>query len=285
MEFRTVIEPVRSKIALSHDVPLLMLGSCFTDEVGQRLQIDGFDVCRNPLGPLYNPLSLANFINRTTKLKLYTLDDLTEGPRGWHCLDYASHFSGLDAISLISNINLEQAKVRRFIGKRPIVILTLGSSFVYRRADNGKPVGNCHKFPASFFNNERLSVEETIEALKKCVTNLATAGVRKVILTVSPIRHLAYGLHGNTLSKATLQLAADTICSQGRAEYFPAYEMLIDDLRDYRFYDSDMKHPSEVAVDYIYEIFCQSHMDKATIARALECRKAYKASQHRNILT
>lgn len=284
MKFRTEIEPVKSMVSISHGTPLLMLGSCFTDEIGGRLEADGFDVLHNPLGALYNPMSIANCLYRALSGKVYTLADLTRGSRGFHCLDYAMRFSGADAQDVVKDVNLCQSSVADILQRRPVVILTFGTSFVFERADNGGVVGNCHKFPASFFKRRMLSVEECTGVIDDIIAMVAPVA-SAVLITVSPIRHTADGLHGNNLSKATLLLACDSaVASNPSVEYFPAYEALVDDLRDYRFYAADMKHPSEMAVDYIYELFSDTFFDAGTKARALQCRREYMASRHRPIL-
>lgn len=279
MRFRTETERTRSQLRISHDTPLLLLGSCFTDEVGARLEADGFDVLHNPFGALYNPLSIRRCLQRALSDKQYCAEDLTEGPRGFHCLDYASRFSGLDAGAVIAAVEECRGAVASMLRRRPVVIVTLGTAFVFERKDNGEVVGNCHKFPANFFQRRRLTPAEASAAIADIRAMLVPVA-EAVIFTVSPIRHTSDGLHGNNLSKATLLLA----CEDAGGEYFPAYEALIDDLRDYRFYAADMKHPSEVAVDYIYELFSDTYFDAATVARAQQCRRDFLASRHRPIL-
>lgn len=284
MRFRTEIEIPKSPFRIAADTPLLMLGSCFTDEIGSRLASDGFEVLHNPFGALYNPLSIANCVQRALSEVPYSRDDLVEGPRGFHCLDYSTRFSGRDPVMLLSDIREARLDINFMLYRKPVVIITLGSAFVFERADTGKIVGNCHKFPASFFNRRRLSVEETTEALEHIVEMVAPLA-SALVFTVSPIRHVADGLHGNNLSKATLLLACDNIVNaHPDVFYFPAYEALVDDLRDYRFYGADMKHPSEVAVDYIYELFSATFFDADTRKQALQRRREYLASLHRPIL-
>ena len=162
------------------------------------------------------------------------------------------------------------------------LIVTFGSAFVFERG--GTVVGNCHKFPAKEFDRRRVDVDEIVTVWAELIDSLPDKV--RIIFTVSPIRHLADGLHGNQLSKATLLLAIDRLRSlyPDKTLYFPSYEIMLDYLRDYRFYAADMKHPSDVAADYIYEIFCGSYMTTATRDEALECRRRYRASQHRQIL-
>lgn len=284
--FRTVVDAPRAPWRIEHNTPILCLGSCFADESSRRLAADGFDVLSNPFGTLYNPLSLLTCIQACVGDTAYTTASLTTGPRGWHCLDYATRFSGNDAEAIVNDLEDTRLKTAKFLAKHPAVIITLGSAFVYELADSGKVVGNCHKFPASTFNRRRISVDEAANAINKIVSLLHNNGIRQIIITVSPIRHLADGLHGNNLSKATLQLAADAVCTNNADTvcYFPAFEAINDDLRDYRFYASDMKHPTDLAADYVYQLLSDTFFDASTRALALECRAKYKASLHRPIL-
>ncbi len=162
------------------------------------------------------------------------------------------------------------------------LIVTFGSSYVFER--QGTVVGNCHKFPATEFRRRRLSVKEIVDTWATIIGSLPDN--IDIIFTVSPIRHLADGLHGNEVSKATLLLALEELYPHYplRAGYFPSYEIMLDDLRDYRFYAADMKHPSEVAVDYIYDIFTNTYVIEKDRAAALENRRRYRASQHHQIL-
>ncbi|MDE6581654.1 MAG: GSCFA domain-containing protein [Duncaniella sp.] len=280
MQFRTELHPAPAAVKVDHSTPLLMLGSCFTDEVGERLRIDGFNVTANPLGPVYNPAVLARILDRALDRRMFTADDLTEGMRGYHCLTFASRYSGEAADELIKTVNNDFSRIVDALSSPATVILTLGSAYVFTHTATGEIVGNCHKFPATSFTRRLLGVDEIVSSLGQVVSRLIVRGHR-VIFTVSPIRHLADGLHGNTISKATLHLAVNSIDG---AEYFPAYEALIDDLRDYRFYAADMKHPSDVAVDYIYSLFSDVYFSNDTVAAAKEARAVFKRNNHRQIL-
>ena len=265
---------------------MVLLGSCFTDEVGSRLAADGFDVCANPFRALYNPMSICRCIDRILSGEAYSEADLTSGPRGYHCLDYATRYSGADIAALLGVLNDDASRLRESLCAGPTVFLTFGTAYVYRLREDGRLVGNCHKFPAGDFDRRLLSVDEIVAAVSDSLHRMRDAGVRRVVFTVSPIRHVADGLHGNTVSKAVLHLAVERLCAEwdGFVSYFPAYEMMIDDLRDYRFYAADMKHPSDVAVDYIYEFFSHTYFNADTRREAVEYRRQYKASLHRPIL-
>ena len=283
LKFRTEIEPQEFRPWIEPATAITLLGSCFADSVGAALARDGFDTMANPMGPLYNPFSLFRCLTDALTGREYGAGDFTPGPMGHHCLDYASRYCGQDAEALAARLNAGLAALRAHLtrGGSKLLCLTLGTSYVFY-LDGGVAVGNCHKFPASRFERRRLSLGEIAEGWKRLRPLLPED--LNIILTVSPIRHLADGLHGNNLSKATLQLAAEEICADGRAGYFPAFEILNDDLRDYRFYADDLKHPSDMAVEYIYDIFGRSFMTDAARAAAAEGRRASAAAAHRPII-
>ena len=282
MKFRTELTCSQSAWQISHSDRLLFIGSCFSDEMGRRLAERGFDISVNPFGPLYNPLSIANCIHRSLSRQYYTLSDLTPGPRGYHCLDYAMRFSGEDADSVLDAVNSRLDDMRARIEAGAIVFITLGTVFVYFLAETGRPVGNCHKFPPSTFIRRRISIEEAREALHSVTTALYAAGASQVVFTVSPIRHLSDGFHENTLSKASLHMAVDMLGES--VGYFPSYEIVMDDLRYYRAYADDMVHIAPKAVDYIYEKFEEVFFSTATRQEAAAARKRFLSSQHRQIL-
>lgn len=281
MQFRTELSVTRSPQYIDRSSRLLLLGSCFSDEVGQRLAMDGFRVTVNPLGPVYNPVTLGEIVERALHKDIFKETDLVAGPRGMHCLTFASRYSGPDPCEVIEAVNRDFSKIIDALSENPVVILTLGTSYVFTHHGSGRIVGNCHKFHPAEFSRRRLSVEEITDSLFHAAALLRQQGCR-VIFTVSPIRHLADGFHGNTLSKASLHLAVDSIKC---AEYFPAYEAVIDDLRDYRFYAEDMKHPSQVAVDYIYDLFSKTYFSNETMALARDARADFKKKNHRQILS
>lgn len=285
MRFRTEIERLKAPFAIEYTTPLLFLGSCFSDEIGSRLADDGFCVLHNPMGPLYNPASIANCLDFACSDRLYTGNGLSEGPRGYHCLDYSTRYSGADASVVLDAVNRDIAAISDFLVQSPVVFITLGSAFVYR-TPAGRIAGNCHKFPADYFSRELLTVEQAAGELSRAVELLASRGIERIVFTVSPIRHLADGLHGNNISKATLLLAVNQVVNLygSLCSYFPSYEIVLDDLRDYRFYAEDLKHPSPMAVDYIYEIFSDCYFSSKTRQAAAEGRKATLAARHRPIL-
>lgn len=274
MKFRTEIEPIRPQFAIDHSDRIVMLGSCFTDSVGQLLERDGFSVVRNPGGPLYNPESVARVIERRT---LPAASDLYRHEGMFHFLDYAARYSSASEEDLLAAAGHTAGVIADSLAEASVVIITFGSARVYRFLPGGYVAGNCHRLPALLFSEENLTVEQITERWESIIKSLKA----KVILTVSPIRYTAHGLAANSLSKAVLRVAVDRLCSLcPDVEYFPAYEILNDDLRDYRFYASDLKHPSEMAVDYVYEHFSEAFFSPGTQARAAQCRREAARTRH-----
>lgn len=280
MQFRTEIEPIKRARPIDHSTGIIMMGSCFTDEIGTRLSRDGFNVTINPMGALYNPFSIATVIERALKGNTYTVDDLELYEGYYHCLDFPSTFRDTDSEFLLEKINNQLRDTARKLNEADIWIITFGTARIYS-LDGVKPIGNCHKLPASRFEVSLLKISDIVKRWKPLLN-------KHLIFTVSPIRHLADGLHGNMLSKATLLQAVAELQNSAKheaiCEYFPSFEIMLDDLRDYRFYDADMKHPSPVAVDYIYEKFSDTYFSADTKKMAIEFRKKALRAAHRPIL-
>jgi len=278
MRFMTPVELKTPDFTIDHNTPALMVGSCFTDNIGSRLSNDGFNVSVNPMGVLFNPASISGALRRALDGTPYTADDLVEYDGVWHCLDFASRRQGQDPHKLLSSLNDDFREFAAKAREAKVWIVTFGTAWVFDRADNHHTVGNCHKLPMDFFVRRRLDVSEIVDTWKGLCHD------RHVIFTVSPVRHLADGMHGNSLSKATLMLAIDNLCRDCGAEYFPAFEIVNDQLRDYRFYAADMKHPSDVAVDFIYDRFASVYFTPDTRLKALEFRNDFLRRNHRPIL-
>lgn len=277
--FRTVIEPLRGHAPISHDTPMVMLGSCFTTEVGSRLERDGFDVAVNPMGALYNPATIAAAINRSLSRRHYTRADLVEWQGMWHCLDFPTTYCDSDPDRLIERLDSDiDALADRLSAPGAVWIITLGTAWVFEMPGRSI-VGNCHKLPGNMFSRRMMTIDEIVALWQPLVVG------RRIIFTVSPIRHTGDTLHGNQLSKSTLLLAVNRLTTRDShpttPEYFPSYEIMMDDLRDYRFYAADMKHPSDVAVDYIYRHFAATYFTPATMETALTHRRAALHAAHR----
>lgn len=283
-EFRTIVKPLRFRGTISHRQGVMMLGSCFSDNIGLRLRQACFDVDINPFGTLYNPASIACGIGAILKCRQYSIDDLFQekGDNRWHSFSHHSEYSSVDSQLMLEKINQRVCEANKMLQRASTLIVTLGTAWVYKYAPTGKVVANCHKLTASMFERSMMSIDEIVAMWKDVIADVKAINQSiQVIFTVSPIRHLRDGAHENQLSKSTLLLAINQLereCED--VIYFPAYEIMNDDLRDYRFYASDMTHPSEVAVDYIYDIFSQSFFDDDTISLAEKCVKLSKRLMH-----
>lgn len=285
MQFTTPTHIAPLQPALRHSDRLLVVGSCFAEHIGSRLQQMKWSAVVNPFGVLYNPLSIAEALGRLMDAKPYTEDDLTLYPHGgWSTWMHHSRYAHPDRSMALQLINESLATGSQMLAQTDMLIITLGTAWVYRLKEDGRVVGNCHKVPEREFVRQRLSVDEIVETFVALLDRLwsANPGAR-VLLTVSPVRHLKDGLHGNQLSKATLLLAVDELCRRmpERCVYFPAYEVLMDELRDYRFYAEDMAHPSKQAVDYVWERFVEHCTDEAAHAFMSEWSKVCRALEHR----
>ena len=287
MTFRTTISPaLSSEVAIDHGHRIVMMGSCFSDNIGERLRQELFDVEVNPFGTLYNPASIVEAVNRFIENKPVDSSSLFNHNGMWHSFSHHSSFSGTDHGEVLNNINHAIDRAHHALQEAQTLIVTFGTAYVYTLVETGDVVANCHKLPAARFNRRSMSVAEIVELWSEAIVRLRQFNQSiKIVFTVSPIRHLADGMHGNQLSKSTLLLAVDRLCKtfSGVAVYFPSYEIMMDDLRDYRFYASDMTHPSDVAVDYIYKLFSQAFMSDSTRAVALECARFTRRLRHRHM--
>lgn len=285
--FRTAITPVlSSEIAIAHGHRIVMMGSCFSDNIGERLRQELFDVEVNPFGTLYNPASIAVALHRLIDNKAVDSSSLFNHNGMWHSFSHHSTFSGADHDEVLKNINQTIDRAHHSLQEAETLIVTFGTAYVYTLVETGDVVANCHKLPAARFNRRSMSVAEIVTLWSEVIERLRQFNQSiKIIFTVSPIRHLADGMHGNQLSKSTLLLAVEQLCKtfSGVAVYFPSYEIMMDDLRDYRFYASDMTHPSDVAVDYIYKLFGETFMPDSTRVLALECSRFTRRLRHRHM--
>lgn len=282
MQLQTDVKVKPSPWHLSHSQPLLLIGSCFTQHIGQRLSEDGFRLAVNPFGILYNPLSIATCLQYCITNQTLEADTFFCHQGLWHSWLHHGSFADVDRSVVEQRCQDAIASAHTLLQQQATVILTLGSAYYYTLRADGRVVANCHKLPAANFTLQCASVATVVDALLPAVTTLRRLGCR-VIVTISPVRHWAYGAHGNQLGKAVLLLAVDQVVHHfdDGVAYFPAYEIMMDELRDYRFYDDDMLHPSTVAQQLIYERFCATYMDQTTLALAQRYRQLYRMEQHR----
>ena len=260
MLFRTEINITPLSQTISYGDGILFLGSCFADEIGSICRGLGFNALVNPFGVLYNPSSIAQSIKRLQKGTPFTHDDVIEVGGEFFCtFSHNTDFWCPTEEALLEKVNTHLAEAYTHFHQTKWVVVSLGTSWAFRDKITGGVVSNCHKLPANRFERVFLSTDQSVTILNKL---LEASPDKQFIFTVSPLRHLKDGLHENQLSKASLLLAVDQVSkSYGNAHYFPAYEILLDELRDYRFYKEDMVHPTDQAVRYIWEKFVEFAID------------------------
>jgi hypothetical protein len=275
MKFTTPIN-IKPNKTIDHNSRIVMLGSCFTENISKRLIDCGFDVVVNPMGILYNPKSIATALERLIAGTEFTKDELFYHNGLWASFMHHGSFSHADKSEALRTMNERLREGHEQLKNATHLIITFGSAEVYER--DGMVVSNCHKLPAREFTHRLLSVEEIVALnfqLSSFNPQLST------LFTISPVRYMGEGAHHGQLNKATLLLATNQICKSTGADYFPSYEIMMDELRDYRFYATDMIHPSEVAVDYIFERFTETYLTDEAIRTAEEVRKIKKSLSHR----
>ncbi len=285
LKLQTPVETGRSKVGVSLNDKIVILGSCFADNMGQKMVDLGFDVCLNPFGTLYNPVSVYNSVARLTSGIPFSKDECVQMGAGAGLVCSFSHHTSFarrteDEFLQVANASLKEASLRWKAASK--VIITLGTAWIYEYLRSGETVSNCLKIDAKEFSRRRLSVRETATLLMNMI---ARHPEKEFMFTVSPIRHFKDGAHGNQISKSTLLLALDEVLAKfpERCEYFPAYEIVLDELRDYRFYAADMIHPSDQAVDYLWSRFVGFAVPPADLPELDSRRRGLLRSRHRPI--
>ena len=286
MKFQTAVTLSPPSSVIHHSDRLLLLGSCFADAVGTRLVRAGFRAVVNPFGTLYNPASVAEVLTRVLDGRPFEASDMHPfGAEGWGSWMSHSLLSRSIADEALQVHNERLAQASRQLHEARVLLITFGTAWVYtlKGRQAGFPVANCHHEPAERFTRERMTVDDIVCLWQPLLQRLADECPQlHVIFTVSPIRHLRDGAHANQLSKATLLLAVDSLMG-GRAglAYFPSYEIVLDELRDYRFYADDMVHPSSLAIDYLWERFADTWLDESARQTARRIEEVHKALDHR----
>lgn len=272
------IQPIEQRIVYGDK--LLFLGSCFADEIGNICKGLGFDALVNPFGVLFNPASISQSVERLESGKDFTKDDVIEVGGEFFCtFSHNTEFWNPSPEKLLETVNSSLNSARQHFMHAKWIVISLGTSWIYRHKQRGLIVSNCHKLPSQLFQREFLTTEQSTELLSQFVEKHKD---KKFIFTISPLRHLKDGLHENQISKAALLLAVDEICKHfGNAHYFPAYEILLDELRDYRFYKEDMIHPTEQAVRYIWERFTDFAIAESELPAMKQAQELKLMLQHK----
>ena len=293
MKLQTPVADSKCEVGISFNDKITMLGSCFSDNIGKQLLDLGFDVCVNPFGTLYNPISILQSVERLISKQEFTAEDaisIGAGDERFCSFSHHTSFARAGMDEFVENANQALRNSSAHFAASTKVIITLGTAWCFRNNTTRKVVSNCLKRPAAEFTRERLTVAQTAEALIKIMelcqgeaSRSSDFKQKEFIFTVSPIRHFKDGAHGNQLSKGTLLIGIDqAINSQKapKADYFPSYEIVMDELRDYRFYAEDMCHPTQQTVDYIRERFLSWALPKDENQRLEENMRNLKRSRH-----
>ncbi len=306
MELFTKIDIPASSIRIDYTSRIAFFGSCFADDISAQFAARKFGVLANPFGTVYNPVSIARQIRAIADGKVFKEEDVFQDARGaqvasgnqdargpWYSWDAHGSLSGATREECIAKLNNAANRTREFLQQADVVFITLGTAFVYFLKESGEAVANCHRQDATLFERRMITVEEATRALENIVQDLRRVKPEAhIVFTVSPLRHMADGAHNNTLSKATLQLAVNNVinnittvpsASSGTlpVSYFPSYEIVMDELRDYRFYSDDMVHLSKTAEEYIFERMAETYCSEKTRTDIARVEKFMKMRNHR----
>lgn len=283
MEFRKKVEVPKSELRINHQTKMLLFGSCFAENIGKQLLENKFSVNVNPFGVLYNPASISQSIELLQKNRVFTEEDVFQNQGVFRSYFHHSAFSTSSKDEFLQTINEKREKASQDLKEAEVLLITFGTAYVFSLKENEQVVANCHKQPLNIFNREKLSVDEIVFSWGKLIeASLSINPDLKILFTVSPIRHWKDGAHNNQLSKATLLLAIEELMNKfSNLYYFPSYEIVLDELRDYRFYAEDMVHPNDVAIRYIWEIFNDTYFDKQTQQLCQQWQNISRALAHR----
>ena len=295
MNFFSKVDIPASDLRIDYKSNLVFIGSCFADNISAQFASRKFKVQANPFGTVYNPVSLASQIKAIANEKIFDEQDVFKDERSdglWHCWNAHSLLSGRTREECIAKLNTATTHARVYLQEADVVFVTLGTAFVYYLNESGKVVSNCHRQDPKLFTRRMISVEEATKAIHETVVHIRQLNQNAhIIFTVSPLRHLNDGAHNNTLSKATLQLAIDKVLhglreepeatKQSIIEYFPSYEIMMDELRDYRFYSDDMVHLSKAAEEYIFERMVETYCNDTTRDNMAKVERFLKMANHR----
>ncbi len=282
MKLLTQIPLSKSKSTIDYSSQLFLLGSCFSQNIGAKLSHFKFSNMQNPLGILFHPLAIEKLIDKAVNETLFTEQDIFNENERWHCFDAHSDISSVSKENILGDLNEAVRKSRSQLCKASHVIITLGTAWAYRKKSTQQVVANCHKVPQVNFTKELLGVEDVKESLKRTIQLVHSVNPSgKFIFTVSPVRHLKDGFVENQVSKAHLISAIHEVTKLDEVSYFPSYEILMDELRDYRFYAKDMVHPNEMAIDYIWEKFCKVWIDDSVSDTMIKVDEIQQGLRHR----
>lgn len=284
MQFTTKIPVQKSTFPIDYDSKVMLLGSCFAENMGEKFDYFKFQSTTNPFGIIFNAVSLEKLIRRAVENRTFTENDIFFHNDLWHCYEVHSELSNLDKDAFLESLNDIIRSTNKQLNESTHIIITLGTSWVYRNIETNEIVANCHKVPQKQFTKELLSIHQTEESLQSIISLIHSVNPNcNFIFTVSPVRHIKDGFAENTLSKAHLIVAIHKTITHHTSPitYFPSYEIMMDELRDYRFYAEDMLHPNQTAIDYIWIQFFENYISESVFGLMKEICSIQKGLQHR----
>ena len=284
MHFRTQIPIPKSSSTLDYNSKIVSLGSCFAENMGDKLQYFKFQNSINPFGIIFNPVSIEKIIHKAINAALFTEEDVFFFNERWHCFDVHSDLSNSSKEELLKSLNTILKSTNQQITESTHIIITYGTSWVYRNLERDSIVANCHKMPQKQFKKELLSVEEIEKSIANTIKLIHNVNPNcTIIFTVSPVRHIKDGFIENQRSKANIISALHKTFDfrLSTINYFPSYEIMMDELRDYRFYAEDMLHPNPVAIDYIWKRFVETTISESSFAVMDEVESIQKSLSHK----
>ncbi len=283
MKFRTEIKFEKSNLQIEHSDKILTIGSCFAENIAEYFRFYRFNVLGNPFGVLYNPASIYNSIKLAVEKREFVKDDLIYDQSEFQSFYHHSDFSHHDEKECLTKINNSISQTHEFIKEANVIIITIGTSFVYKHLKKNIIVSNCHKIPQKEFRRFQLTLDRVKDYLNKIIELVSSLKSNiSYLFTVSPVRHWKDGAVDNQISKSILLLAVNEIVNSNKnCFYFPSYEIMMDDLRDYRFYAEDMLHPNKIATDYIWEKFGETYLSGNCFRIMKEVKKIMQAVNHR----
>lgn len=287
MKLQTQIPLQKAQNQIDYKSQIMLLGSCFVEHMGRKLEYFKFPSLQNPFGILFHTIAIENLVTKAARQESYSEADLFFLNERWHCFDAHSDMSDASQEHLIQNLNQGLRSTRDQLSKSTHIIITMGTAWVYRNIKNDSIVANCHKVPQKEFSKELLSVDEIWDSLQKTINGIRSVNEKaQVIFTVSPVRHLKDGFVENQRSKSHLitavhEIIYNEVTLSAAESYFPSYEIMMDELRDYRFCKSDMVHPNDVAVDYIWEKFKDVWISKECYGVMNQVEAIQKGLQHK----
>jgi lysophospholipase L1-like esterase len=289
MQFRTQIPITKADFSINYQSEILSLGSCFAENMGAKFEYFKFKSEVNPFGIIFNSVSLEKLIRRSVQKAYFTEKDIFFHNESWHCFDVHSELSNFDKEAFLKHLNQLIDSTNQHIQQATHFIITLGTAWVYRNIESQQIVANCHKVMQKHFTKELLSVEGIEESLQNLIGLITSVNSNaKFVFTVSPVRHIKDGFAENNLSKAHLITAIHKVIApfrnleMSKCNYFPSYEIMMDELRDYRFYAEDMLHPNAIAIDYIWSRFYEHYVDEKEFPIMQQVNDVQKALQHRS---